>query len=821
MPVPGRRRDDSTAPPRRRSRAGQILRLGLAGAVLLATATAAVFAWLLLASLPSGDRALVVKGIDGAVEILRDRHGVPHIFAESLDDATFALGFMHAEDRLWQMDMRRRAARGRLAEILGPGALPSDRKVRTLGLAALVEAEYAALSLDAKRAVDAYADGVNAWLAANSSPLPPEFLYLGYRPGPWQTSDSLLWTKLMALRLAGNQSEEWLREALLARLSPGRLRELWPDHDGTVTTLARRAPAMDLAAFRQGAATAGLVATEERGASNGWVVAGARTESGAPLLANDPHLGLKTPATWYLVHIETPEQGLIGASTPGFPFIVIGQNRAVAWGITNTGSDLEDLFVERVIADDPSRYQTPDGSRPFAVRREMIRVKGASAAEIVVRTTRHGPVVSDLLAPYAGPDNVARQTVLALAATYLQPGDRTMEAAWAINRARNWRQFVAALVDFHAPQINVLWASRDGSIGFIAPGRVPIRDGVSGWMPRPGWTGDADWRGWIPFADLPQSVNPARGYIANANNRLTGADYPYDLGAEWQAGFRADRLERLLADRALIHLDGMRRIQMDPVSAMVRRVLPLLLAETPPTPETEPVLAALAAWDGTMAVSRPEPLIAIAWIKTINEALVADELGPEFPRYHGLRPLVLIETLTTNPHWCDDIDTDAVETCPRRLALALRTALARLEDSHAGGWTEWRWGDAHAARFAHPFLARFDRAARWLAPLRETAGGEFTINRGGMRLTDPEAPFAHVHGATLRAVFDLGDPSRSTFVIAGGQSGHPFSRLAANMLNAWREGTGIELLRGRDAVAADSLSRIGLRPAPPADTGPP
>jgi penicillin amidase len=813
---PHGRLESPTPRSRRSSRIRRwVLRVFFAGTACVALG-AGVFAWVVLSSLPPKNRTLVASGLNGDVEILRDEFGVPHIFADTLDDATFALGYLHAEDRLWQMDIRRRVVRGQLSEVLGASRLGVDKRMRTLGLAELVESEYAALPDDSRRAVDAYAAGINAWLASNDSLLPPEFLVLGYEPEPWQPADGLLWTKLIALRLSGNHREEWLRWRLAKNLPIEVIQQLSPSSETKSATIGKQSKLPHVptpSSFDPQQAHPMLQG--ERGASNAWVVSGARTETGLPLLANDPHLSLTTPAVWYLVHIETPDHTMIGASTPGFPFVVIGQNRHLAWGITNTGSDLEDLFLERKVPDDPTRYLVADGSEPFTIERMKIPVKGGSTVQHTVCSTRHGPVVypkPDAQGGEEPEDCGSSRTVAALSATYLQPDDRTAEAAYRISQARTWEGFTEALKNFHAPQVNVLYADSEGNIGFIAPGRVPIRGGQSGWMPRNGWTADNDWKGWIPFEALPRHFNPATGYILNANESIAGPDYPYDLGSDWQPAFRAQRIDTLLGTTPKATAADMRAFQLDTISTMAQAVLPLLLAETPPTPQIAPILSALRAWNRDIAIEQPEPLLLASWLVEINKALFADKLGAEFKNYHGLRPLVVMNTLTQNREWCDGPDVPQTEdSCSYQLKTALEAALEKLRESHGKDWTKWRGGDVHVARFAHPFLARYPSAAKLLAPRRETAGGQFTVNRGGFRVNDTLA-FDHVHGSGLRVVYDLADPRKSEFIIAVGQSGHPFSRHASDLIDAWRDGGGIRLLQDQEDLRAADHGRIVLQP---------
>jgi penicillin amidase len=363
---------------------------GLIGLVLLVSiGLAGGYLWL-RQSLPKVDGTIQVEGLSAPVRIVRDRNDVPHIEAASFEDAVFAEGFVHAQDRLWQMDFRRRLGAGRLAEVLGPAALPTDRFMRTLGLARAAEASLAYLRPDTVRLLDAYAAGVNAYLTTRSGPLPPEFLILGYRPEPWAPADCLVWMRLLALDLSRNWRDELLRARLTKRLSEDQIADLWPESVSsapiTLVELARSLSADALAAALPPSPPSGM-------GSNAWVLNGSRTQSGAPLLANDPHLRLSAPGPWYLAHLEAPGRTLIGATMPGLPGVALGHNGKIAWGFTNTGPDTQDLFVERVDPDDPAQYLTPAGWVPFATRDEVIRVQGGEPVTLHVRETRHGPVL--------------------------------------------------------------------------------------------------------------------------------------------------------------------------------------------------------------------------------------------------------------------------------------------------------------------------------------------------------------------------------------------------------------------------------------------
>jgi len=763
----------------------------LAGLVaLVAVVLGAGYLWL-RTSLPDTGGTATVAGLSARVEIARDANGVPHIRAQSASDAYYGLGYVHAQDRLWQMEGMRRLVAGRLAEIGGPRALRSDRYMRLLGLYALAEASFAALSPDAQAALEAYARGVNAFIAGHGGAWPPEFYAARIAPEPWTPADSLVWGRLMALRLTGNWMSEVLRVRLAERLTPAQIGDLWPDdQDGAPATIsAALAPAV--ARALQAAADAVPVALHRTSASNAWTIDGRRSATGKPILANDPHLGLSVPGVWYLARLTAPGLDVSGATAPGVPFTVLGHNDRIAWGLTTTESDTQDLYLERLVPDRPGHYETPEGPQPFALRTEVIKVRGGADVEMTVRSTRHGPVVSDL-----EPDAAPAGQVVALAWTGLRPHDTTAEAVYRLNRARDWESFRAALRLWQAPQQNLVYADIDGNIGFLAPGLVPVRRSGRGLAPVPGWDDAYGWSGFIPFEDLPQTFRPASGRIVNANHRIVGPDYPYWLGDGWSEPYRAKRIfDRL--DAAPRHtVEANAALQNDIVSLDVPDLLPVLLAAGPFEGRAGAAAALLRRWDGAMDRRRPEPLIYTAWLRALNRALYADELGPQFGDYWGLRPLVVRRMLTERTAWCDDVTTPAAETCPMQVRAALDRALDELAQAYGDDMAGWRWGAAHVARFRHSLFG-------WVPVLRDIAdieveadGGAHTVNRAQPRIGSEANPYADVHGPGLRAVYDLADLANSRFMIATGQSGNPLSAHYRDTTERWRDGGYLRLAEG-------------------------
>jgi len=755
-------------------------------------------------SLPQIEGEIRLAGVEAPVEILRDANGIPHVFASTVADAYFALGFVHAQDRLWQMEVSRRIGSGRVSEVAGPGPLDLDRMMRTLGLRRAAEANLQHYNAATRQLLDAYAAGVNAFLATDPV-LPPEFWLTRVTPEPWSAVDSVLWTKVMALDLGGNWRNELLRMSLAGRVPLARIQEFIPPYPGDAPLAIRELkPLYGAMAVPPSAPGAG-------GGSNSWAVSGARTESGKPLLANDPHLPLTIPPVWYFAHLSAPGLNVIGATLPGVPGVIVGRNDRLAWGFTNMGPDVQDLYLEKVLPD--GRYLTPDGAREFSIVKETIRIKGAPSQELTVRVSRHGPVVSDVqrVALPAG-------QVLALAWTALAEDDLTAQAVGGVARARDWASFVAAARDYGAPMQTISYADVDGNIGFIAPGRVPVRkraNDLKGLAPAPGWDARYDWAGSIPYEELPRLLNPKGGAIVSGNQKILPPGYKPFITSEWQPPFRANRIAELLAATPKHNRDSFARMQMDIVSPAVRELLPHLLATPAATPHAKAALARLAAWDGTMSAELAEPLIVVAWWRELTRAIYADELGPAFRAAWSTRAQFVANVLANRDgqsRWCDDIGTPRVETCPEILAESLERALADLRKRYGDDPAKWRWGEAHFALSEHRPFSR----VRWLAPFFElrvpVPGDAYSLNVGQSNFADEAAPYASRHAPSLRAIYDLADPQASVFIHSAGQSGNPLSPHYSDFAERWTQGGYVPMLTDRSRIEASGVQRLVLAP---------
>jgi penicillin amidase len=758
----------------------RVFRRALIGFGVVLLLAAAGLAGLMYWSLPPKAVVADIPGLSAPVHIELDVNGIPRIEAATAEDGAAALGFMHARDRMFQMDLGRRVASGRLSEIAGSATLRLDRTMRILGLRRRAEADLGHLQPETRALLEAYARGVNAWIGLRGRFSAPEFAVLG-APAPWSPVDSLLWGKTMSLYLSGNWRQELERSALLSRMTPAEIKALWPAQDGT--------PAPQAGLGEAAARLAALVPqfpdafTLPSSASNEWAVDGSHSATGAPLLAGDPHLGFPMPAVWYLARIQTPGVVLAGATAPGVPFLIIGHNGRIAWTFTTTGADTQDVFVETPAGD--GQYATPDGPRPFAVHDETIHVLFGADSVLHVRETRHGPVISDL-DPTPGP-------VLAVAMTGLAPDDTAPDGLLALNRAGTVAEAGRAAPLIMAPVQNLLVADKAG-IGQFTTGRVPVRRAGDGTLPVQGADGAHDWTGTASGDALPHVVNPASGRIVNANERVAPPDFPVFLGQDWFGDWRARRIRTLLDARSTHSVASFAEMQADATSSFAQAVLPRLLQTKPADPASVKALAALRRWDGTMRIDWWQPLLFNDWMTRLQHALM--ERRKTEPYLSGVQSDMLARALgPEEAQWCGP-------DCGTMLTQTLSAAAA------ASGPGD-QWGTVHHAEFQHPLLGRIPLLGRLFTWHIEQPGDDTTVFRGSPRATITGGEdWTAVHGPAFRGVYDLSDLERSVFALAPGQSGNPLVAQADSLIHTWRAPATVRL--GASAKVDDTIE---LRPA--------
>ena len=770
---------------------------------------AGLYIWL-KTSLPDIDGTVAVEGISGSVDILRDEWGIPHIHAESPEDAYFGLGFAHAQDRFFQMEMQRRGAQGRIAELLGWLAVDNDRFLRLLDLYRAARSSLATLPPETRAALEAYAAGVNAWLATRTGPSAPELaLLLADEPEPWHPADSVSWLKVMALMLSGNWREEALHAALVQRLGPEKAASFLPPSPDSDTTVIDIGEGVDFAAF---ATLFARLLPDTNNGSNNWAVSGDHTVSGSPLAANDPHLGFAIPSVWYLAHMAAPGLNVAGATLPGLPLVLVGTNGAIAWTLSNTGPDTQDLFIERRDPDNPDRYMTPAGPVPFAVRDETIAVRFSGNQNVTMLETRHGPVLTGMVGSLEG--DADDEEVLALAWTMLHDDDQSVSAALLLHTAGNWQSFNSAARNFAGPMQNIIYADRDGSIGVLSPGLVPVRRSGDGRLPVDGSSGEADWAGRIPFDELPRVVDPPSGIIAAANNRPVGRDYPYFLSHRWEPEWRARRIHEVLDTGAPHDPAGFSRLQLDTRSGLASALVPHALAGTPQTTTGRLLQIRLEDWDHSMDAGLVAPTIFHAWYRALTRAIYADELGDLFARAWRDRPLFVLATLDDDIHgWCNDTLAGETLTCAEVSGRALDEAADTLVRSHGSDPSGWVWGDVHAMHLRHPlfsFVPILDTLTGVSIPL---GGDGYSVSATSYRLASGHDHFNTFHGPALRAVIDLDDPVTGHFVIMPGQSGNPFSPYYDNLVERWHANQPVAIVPG--SRIADAANHLTLAPATP------
>ncbi len=781
---------------------------------LLLVVLGAVGAYLMRAQ-PQHEGTLRLQGLKSTVKVTRDGAGVVHIQGDSMADTAFALGFTHAQERGWQLEFNRRIMHGELAEILGEAALPVDKLLRTLGIYQVAQQQYAGYPDDVKVTLQAYSKGIQAFYASGSQTLSPEFLLLGTKPGgrsgvAWEPADSVGWALMMALDLGGNWGQEMARLSAAKVLDTPHVWDLYAGYPGeapaTQVDLAQfykalgvySTPSSKDTSAKLGSASSTQVASlslpflgepglvEGKG-SNNWVISGDRTVSGKPLLANDPHLGLGTPAIWFYAHLQSPDQNVIGATLPGMPLVVLGHNSHVAWGFTNTGPDVQDLYLEKINPANPTQYQTPEGWQTFETRQETIRVKGKPEVLHTVRTTRHGPVLSDAQSAHADIIDTSK-FVLALRWSALDVDNHTLVAGIRGSQADKVSDFLEAFKDYHSPMQNVVLADDQGHIAYKALGKVPLRkpnNDLMGMAPAPGWDAKYDWAGWLPLDQTPQD-DGHQGWIATANQRITPEGYPHFLGQDWVAPHRMERITRMINDKPKHDIDSMKAMQNDVLSLSTQRLLPYLQAAQSAHPLAAAAQKALHGFNGEMKAEAAAPLIFAYWADELTRGLVEPQLGKAlFETQYGkrhFRSFLEATMAKQDAGWC------APKSCAEQSNEAFTRALERLSKDQGKDVAHWTWGKAHMAISGHRPLGKSALLAKWFDVVAPSSGDPFTVNVGTYWLNETVEPFASRHAPSMRAIYDLSDLQNSLFIYQTGQSGVIGSEHYSDMAHEWASG---------------------------------
>ncbi|OFE15015.1 penicillin amidase [Humibacillus sp. DSM 29435] len=852
-----------------RSKLARRIGLSVVALVLFALVAASILAiGVVRQSFPQTGGELDVEGLTGTVQVQRDARGIPTIYADNAGDLFRAQGYVNAQDRFFEMDYRRHLTAGRLSELVGSGGLEADKVIRTMGWRRVAEQELPKLAPETRQYLQAYADGVNAWVKSKGSPeeMSLEYRVLdlqhpGYRVEPWTPVDSLAWLKAMAWDLRGDYDDELARARLSrgGRIGVKQINLLYPpypfernlpilsadDWTPAVQPTAQAAgpipPALrtasgQAAVDRASAAVEAVPATLGKGediGSNSWVVSGTRTTTGKPLLANDPHLSLGIPSIWSQVNLQCrtvstacPFQ-VSGFSFAGLPGVVIGHNQKVAWGFTNLGPDVTDFYLEQVTG---NTYLRDGASVPLKERTETIKVAGAADVQITVRSTVHGPILSDVIAGIneAGDRVVVRGApqansyAVSMAWTALTPSN-TADAIFALDKAQNWDQFRAAAALFAVPSQNLVYADTAGHIGYQAPGRIPVRRSSTsgappGFWPAPGWDSQWDWKGWVPFDQLPYSYDPPEGFIVTANQAVTASDTPF-LTSEWDYGFRAQRIRALLGSAKKVSPEMMTQIQGDVRNTFAPSLIERLL-EVQVDDFTAQAQGLLRDWDGTQTGDKGRDGASAAYYNAVWKYLLQytfDELPPDLAADGGSRWMIVIEQLLKDPKndWWDDKTTPGVtEGSGEILKRALVEARLDLARKLGKVPATWRWGRLHQLDLQHPVLGGdsvpdvvrsiFNRGGI------ELGGGNAIVNANSW---DAAAPGYDVTtGPSMRMVVDLADLNRSVWVNSTGESGHAYHPNYTDQIDAWAAGESFPWPFTPDAVKAASQAELTLRP---------
>ncbi len=743
-----------------------------------------------------------VAGLQSPVEVIRDRWGVPHIYAENQDDLFFAQGFVAAQDRLFQMDWWRRVARGGTAEVLGTAGVAGDRFARLIKYRGDRDAEWNSYGCDLRRIAISFTSGINAYIDHIGPRLPIEFQLRGYRPGKWQAEDVL--GRMSGIIMTRNFRYELPRAKLVADVGVEKARMLAPTDPPINFAPAEGAefagidPEAVLAGYN--AATGPAHFTADDG-SNNWVVDGTRSASGKPLLASDPHRPILLPALRYLVHLNAPGWNVIGAGEPAVPGVTIGHNARIAWGFTIICTDQSDFFIEETHPDDATKYRVGDDWESMTIVREQLAVRGESEPiEVELRFTRHGPVIHQ---------DESRRRALALKWVGSEPGGAAYLASLAIDRATNWQEFQQALEHWKMPSENVIYADVDGNIGWVAAAATPVRNNWEGLLPVSGVNGNHQWLRFLNVHELPQQFNPPQ-HIATANHNILPPGYAHTIAHEWAPRFRYERICRRLAEKPVFTLDDFEQMQHDNTTLAGCSLARLAASFRCDDPDLDALRERLARWDGNLSRdSRMGPLYAF-WLQQLLSGMfsphVTDDLMSFVAAQHGV-PVILAALESADARWFGpNANEERGELLKRTFVAAVRDARAALGESAS----QWRWDRLHTISFRHPMSLLspacadvFDRG-----PLGQAGDG---LCPNATRYEAP--PFEQVSGASYRQLFDLADWDRGRVTSAPGQSGQPESPHYDDLLELWATDRYFPLVFSRAAVEENARWRLWLRPA--------
>lgn len=748
---------------------------------------------------PQVNGTIRIDGLKGTVTVIRDRWGIPHIYAEDLVDVIFTQGFVHAQDRLWQMELFRRNASGTLCEIFGAATLDSDIFFRTIGLkrSAEEDAKEVEDSKDdtLKEIYHSYIKGVNSSIEIQREHPPLEFSLLNHTPSQWTVADTILMYKMLTWTLSRNWSSELLRLDLIEKVGENRASELLPfqvtEHSSIIPSMLP-------------------MSTDNTGlGSNNWVIDGKKAKTGKPILANDPHLAIMTPSIWYENHLICPGLNVIGSSIASVPGVIIGHNENIAWGLTNSGPDVQDLFIEKINPEDDTEVLYNDEWEKMNVITERFNVRGGDDVERRIRITRHGPIINTYPIGRRAPKykKIQREEHFSLRwIGHDAMGDQA-NAFLKINQAKNWEEVKDGLRHWYAPSQNFVYADVNGNIGYYMPGKVPIRKKGQGLLPVPGWTGEYEWDGFIPFDELPQSYNPSTHFIATANNKIVSDDYPFHISHEWAPPYRIRRIVRLLSEKRKLNVEDFMKIQGDVTSLKAEGILPFLLEVTIKTKRQKRAQERLLNWRYELDAKSASALIYEVWLSKLVRNLYLTRLGENLYERYVNRAAILHLLRYPSEYWFPGESDSNVENRDKMILLSLDEALDEIESLHGNDIENWRWGKAHTVTFSHALSAIPGMSAIFNRGPLERGGDGTTINNTGF---DAVSGFEQFTVASYRQIIDLGDFSKSVSTHTLGQSGHPFGRHYDDFLPLWHKVNYHPMLFSRSDIERNEESRLIL-----------
>ena len=743
-------------------------------------------------------------GIENTVEIIRDKWGIPHIFADGEKDLLFAQGFVHAQDRLWQMEMNRSLAKGTVSRLTGSSGVEIDKYFRTLGLHRIAKGYLRNADEITRNTLEAYAAGVNAFIGRGKLPL--EYRLLGVTPEPWLPEDTLAIGNLLGHNMAINYGSEIMRAGIIGLLGEQAAADLMLPAVKNVPyiTLEQLTALSGSAEIRNtGEAKGVLFNPSARWGSNNWVVSGKRTKTGQPLLASDTHMDFTMPSVWYENGLHCNGIDAVGLTTPGVPFNIIGHNSNIAWAVTNLDPDVQDLYLETL--DDPAqpaRYLFENEWKELKKITETIKIKGAADLEFTVLETHHGPLVNGIF-------NFDKDKPIALCWSLAYCAGTVIKSIALTNKAAGWEEFCEALSFWDGLHENFVYADKAGNIGYQATGKIPVRSTAhSGTVPVPGWTGANEWQGFIPYKEMPRMFNPAKGYIATANNKVTDNTYPYNIASDWfYPGYRARRIEELLSSDTEVNMDDMQKMQKDILSIPARTLVPVITGITPPGSREQQALAILKNWDYQLDENLPAPMIFEVFIKFMIINTFSDELGElttEYLRdYAWVQAAALIEKADdADNKWFDDVNTPGRENRDAIVMKSLTNTIDWLTTRLGKDMSKWQWKKLHTTVFWHvPFGRSGNKLLETVfnPPQCSLSGDNFTLHSSAISLS---YEFQTGFGTANRTIFDPGDWEKSVSVITTGQSGHLWHPHREDQLRMWKGGKYHPMLFSREAIAA-------------------